>query len=406
MDIILRRWLRVSLLNLLIVASIGVVLRYKIAFSLPFIDQKFLLHGHSHFAFSGWITQTLMVLLVAYLSKQTQKNKFTEYRGLLLAHLVTSYGMLVAFPVQGYGFASIAFSTISIFILYFFAVKYWKDLNRLTSKGIVHNWFKAAFLFNFLSSLGTFALAYMMANKIIHQNWYLGAVYFFLHFQYNGWFFFVCMGLVCGQLSVKSFLSQKLTVVFWMFAAACIPAYFLSALWMPIPNWVYVLVVAAAAVQFIAWVLLFNLVRHHWHLISENLPVISKWILGLSALALTVKLLLQLGSTIPALSQLAYGFRPIVIAYLHLVLLGVITLFLLGYMFGTGVLSVTRLAVTGLIIFVLGIMLNEIVLMIQGVAAISYNSIPHTNEILLGIALVMFSGILLVNLSQINESHL
>ncbi len=405
MDIILRRWLRISLLNLLIVASIGVVLRYKIAFSLPFIDQKFLLHGHSHFAFSGWITQTLLVLLVAYLSKQTQKNKFTEYRELLLAHLATSYGMLVAFPVQGYGIASIAFSTISIFILYFFAVKYWKDLNKLTSKGMAHHWFKAALLLNFLSSLGTFALAYMMANKIIHQNWYLGAVYFFLHFQYNGWFFFVCMGFFCDKLSVKSFLTPKLRVVFWMFAASCIPAYFLSALWLPIPKWVYILVVVAATVQVVAWMVLLNIVRRHWNLISEALPVISKWTLGLSALALTVKLLLQLGSTIPALSQMAYGFRPIVIAYLHLVLLGVITLFLLGHMFATGVLSVTRLAVIGLIVFVVGILLNEIVLMIQGIAAISYNSIPHTNEILLGIALVLFSGILLVNLSQINESH-
>lgn len=190
-----------------------------------------------------------------------------------------------------------------------------------------------------------------------------------------------------------------------MFAASCIPAYFLSALWLPIPKWVYILVVVAATVQVVAWMVLLNIVRRHWNLISEALPVISKWTLGLSALALTVKLLLQLGSTIPALSQMAYGFRPIVIAYLHLVLLGVITLFLLGHMFATGVLSVTRLAVIGLIVFVVGILLNEIVLMIQGIAAISYNSIPHTNEILLGIALVLFSGILLVNLSQINESH-
>lgn len=405
MDEYLRRWLRISLLNLLIVASIGVVLRYKIAFSLPFIDQKFLLHGHSHFAFSGWISQTLMVLLVAYLSKQTRQNKFEAYKWLLFAHLTAAYGMLFTFPVQGYGFASIAFSTLSVFILYFFSIQYWKDLRRLTQKSISHHWFKAALIFNFLSSLGTFALAYMMANKIIHQNWYLGAVYFFLHFQYNGWFFFVCMGLFCDLLAVKSFLSQKLTVIFWMFAIACVPAYFLSALWMPIPQWVYVSVIIAAAVQVIAWVLLLDIIRHHWQLIHENLPVVSKWAIVLSALALTVKLLLQLGSTIPALSHLAYGFRPIVIAYLHLVLLGVITIFLLGYMFATGVLSITRLAVSGWMVFILGILLNEIVLMIQGIAALSYNSIPFTNEILLSIALVMFAGIFLVNLSQNHQPH-
>ena len=86
----------------MLVAFIGVILRYKIAFSLPFIDQKNLLHGHSHFAFAGWITQALMALLVACLSEQANKNFFQKYRWILYANLVTAYGMLVAFLIQGY----------------------------------------------------------------------------------------------------------------------------------------------------------------------------------------------------------------------------------------------------------------------------------------------------------------
>ncbi len=57
MDSSLRRWLQISFLNLLIVSLLGVTLRYKIAFSFPYLDQKHLLHGHSHFAFAGWVTQ-------------------------------------------------------------------------------------------------------------------------------------------------------------------------------------------------------------------------------------------------------------------------------------------------------------------------------------------------------------
>ena len=49
-------WLKFSVFNFCIVALIGVLMRYKIAYSLPFLDQKFLQHGHSHFAFYGWIT--------------------------------------------------------------------------------------------------------------------------------------------------------------------------------------------------------------------------------------------------------------------------------------------------------------------------------------------------------------
>ena len=77
MEFTLRRFLKISLFNLLIVASIGLVLRYKILYSLPFVDQKHLLHGHSHFAFAGWIAHTLMVLLIAFLSKQPSKCKMS-----------------------------------------------------------------------------------------------------------------------------------------------------------------------------------------------------------------------------------------------------------------------------------------------------------------------------------------
>jgi hypothetical protein len=317
----------------------------------------------------------------------------------LLAHLVVSYGMLITFPLQGYAAASIAFSTASIFVVYAFAFYCWKDLNRLQQKSISHYWIKAALVFNVLSSLGTFALAWMMATKSIHQTSYLASVYFFLHFQYNGWFFFACMGLFYAAIPAVQ-LDKKSKLIFWLFAAACVPAYFLSVLWMPIPVWVYVLVVVAAFVQLIAWIIFSKQVFQHLTYLKKQISITGKWLLLLSACALTVKLLLQLGSTIPELSHLAYGFRPIVIAYLHLVLLGVITLFLIGYIFSNplaGISSVTR---TGIITFVSGVLLNEMVLMIQGVAALSYNSVPYTNELLLLVALLMFTGILLVCIAQ------
>ena len=110
------RWFRISLLNLAIVAFIGVLLRYKIAFSLPFLDQHYLLHGHSHFAFAGWITQALMTLMVSYLFVSGQTSAFKKYRNLLVLNLITAYGMVISFPLQGYGFFAIVFSTLSIFV--------------------------------------------------------------------------------------------------------------------------------------------------------------------------------------------------------------------------------------------------------------------------------------------------
>lgn len=395
----LQRHTKFALLNLCIVACIGVILRYKIAYSLPFIDQKHLLHGHSHFAFTGWITQALMVLLVNYLCRQKDETAARKYKWLFSANLITAYGMLISFPLQGYGVFSISFSTLSIIVSYLFAVKFWSDLSSLKENEISHWWMKAALLFNVLSSLGAFSLAFMMATKTVHQNWYLAAVYFFLHFQYNGWFFFACMGLATATFFTQV-PRRVLKRIFWLFAGACIPAYILSALWLPIPSWTYAIVVLAAFSQVIGWVLTLQQIKIQFSFIQSVTTKAIRQILVLAGIALTLKLLLQLVSTIPSLSILAFGFRPIVIGYLHLILLGVITLYLLGFLMHEKYITASTGAITAVRIFVSGIILNELFLMIQGIAALTYTPLAYINELLLAAAIVMFTGILLINVIQ------
>lgn len=395
----LHRYFKIALFNLLLIAAIGVILRYKIAFSLPFIDQKNLLHGHSHFAFAGWITHALMLLLVAYLAKQKDESVFKRYRWVINANLFTAYGMLISFPLQGYGLFSIIFSTLSIFISYAFAIMYWRDLNSLQEKNVSHWWMKAALLFNALSSAGAFSLAYMMATKNVHQSWYLAAVYFFLHFQYNGWFLFACMGLGTDKL-LKKAVPNMLKRIFWLFAAACIPSYFLSALWLSIPVWVYILVVIAAFSQLAGWIIAVQQIKNQLPFISLTINSLSRWLLLLSSIALSIKLLLQLGSTIPSLSNIAFGFRPIVIGYLHLILLGVITFFLLGFMMAENYIKANRLTAGGIKIFTAGVIINELFLMIQGVAAMSYQPVPFINEALVFAACFIFTGIIILTISQ------
>ncbi len=386
------RWVRVSLLNLLIVAILGVILRYKILYPLPVVDQKHLLHGHSHFAFAGWITQAIMTLLVTYLARQAGEHMYKKYKWLLYGNLLTAYAMLIAFPIEGYGLYSILFSTASIFVSYAFAILVWRDLNRLEQKTPTHLWIKAAVFFGALSSLGAFALAIMMVERIVFQNAYLAAEYFYLHFQYNGWFFFGCMGLLSEVLRKIEVSPELLKQIFWLFACAAVPAYFLSALWMDLPLWVYILVVLAAIAQVAGWIKIVIQLKNKWAVLKNTLPLTAKWIMGFSAVALTAKLLLQLGSTVPSLSDLAFGFRPIVIGYLHLVLLGVITLFLLSYFFAGGYIQANKRTSFAVFLFATGVIINEILLMIQGVSAMSYTGIPFINEMLFGTALLLFSG--------------
>ena len=130
-----------------------------------------------------------------------------------------------------------------------------------------------------------------------------------------------------------------------------------------------------------------------------EIPLFSKRLFVLSAVAISLKLVLQIVSTIPALSQLAFGFRPIVIGYLHLVLLGVITIFILSYITAFEVRSVSSSLKTGITIFVAGIILNELLLMLQGIADIAYIGFPFINEMLLAAALVLFTGLFKINLA-------
>lgn len=401
---VLKRYVKISLFNLLIVAAIGIILRYKILYSLPFVDQKFLLHGHSHFAFAGWVTHTLMVLMIAYLSNEIKVNKFAEYKKIVIANLCSAYGMLITFPIQGYGIFSISFSTLSIIVFCFFTVKFWKDMNRMSTKTIIQLWFKASLIFYIISSLGTLALAFMMANKVIHQNWYLSSVYFYLHFQYNGWFFFACSGLLYSLLPKEIIQHSKSTIAFWLFAIACLPAYLLSTLWMPLPLWLYLFVVVAAVIQVIAWYLMVKLLVQYRNYLINKLSKTAIWILVCSGLALTIKLFLQLGSTIPALGQWAFGFRSIVIAYLHLVLLGVISIFLIGFLISKKYIHLSETGKIGLTFFVAGIFLNEFVLLIQGLASIGYNLVPYSNELLLLMAVLIFSGILMLLVSTLQKT--
>ena len=400
MNHFLHKWLRIALINLSVIALIGVILRYKIVFSLPIIDQKHLLHAHSHFAFAGWLTQVLMTLMVAFLYQKGLTNAFKRYGWLLISNLITAYGMLVTFSMEGYGMFSNVFSTLSILVSYIFAIVFWKDLNSLKSSSVSHFWFKAAIIFNAVSSIGAFSLAFMMAKHIIHQNWYLSAVYFFLHFQYNGWFFFACAGLLIDKLESHNIFSNAYKTIFWIFFLAFTPAYFLSTLWMQLPVWIYIIVVISALAQVVGWVLLVRTMYHHLETLNKVTSIAGRCLLSLAAFAVSIKFFLQLGSTYPALSTMAFGFRPIVIGYLHLVLLGALTMFVLGYIVSNRFISLKLFSIIGICVFVFGIIVNEIILMAQGVSDLQYDSIPYANEMLLVTAIIMFTGMLLFVIDQ------
>ncbi len=394
-------WTRFALFNLSVVALVGVVMRYKILYELPMVSQKYLQEAHSHFAFTGWITHCLFFLLVILFRSNLSQIHERRYALLISLNLLTAYGMLVSFSLQGYGPVSLTFSTASLINAFFFSWFAYKDTGRLSPDHPGRNWIRAAILFGVLSALGTVVLSHMMATRQYDQTTYLGSIYFYLHFQYNGWFLFACFGLLLDRLRHLGLDKKSMRTSFWLIALSAVPAYFLSTLWAKLPVWLYVLVVVAAFLQVWGWAILVRLFWKHRHPIQQLFGRLASGLMVVVALAFSFKLMLQLGSTHPEVSHITFGFRPIVIAYLHLVLLLIISLFLLAWLYSSVDLQRHWWAGLALVLFTIGILLNETVLGVQGIAAFSYTVIPYVQEALFGISLLLWGSALWLFLTQI-----
>ncbi len=384
-----KNWVLIIVLNLFIVALLGLLMRYKIAFSLPLLEQKHIQHAHSHFAFTAWISQALYLMLIHFLESNTSIDT-KKYNGILWVNTFLSIGMMISFILKGYHISSNTFSFSIIITSLFFTYHFIKDSKKFEAHKSIKKWFYAGLLFNILSTFGTFYLAYMMINKVFHQETQLASVYFYLHFQYNGWFIFTCLGMMFYQLN-KSITIRNQGRLFWMFFISTFPNYFLSILWLKIPIVLYALVIVTSFVQLLVWLyILFEIYRNRsiFKVIKDQY---FKSILVVLISSFTIKLTLQLLSTIPSISHLAYSLRPIVIAYLHLVLLVIISLFILQY-FTKYILKVnTPLA---LFIFMICILANELLLGIQGFAGIFTISIPNIHYYLFGVSVFILASVL------------
>lgn len=386
---------KLLLFNFLIVATLGVIMRYKIAFDFPYLDQKNLQHAHSHFAFTGWVSQSLLFILFYHFNNIENAKKNLLYK-LLITNLCLAYGMLISFAATGYSVYSIILATLSLIVFFYIAIVANKVLNTSMEKAIAL-WFKAAFLFGILSSLGTLSLSVMMATKNFDQHLYLSSVYWYLHFQYNGYFLFMCLGL----LNIYA-LQHKINIpskVFWLLFISTFFTYGLSVLWLNLPLPIYIIVAIATVVQSIAIVTLVGAL-HQQKFLQQIQSSFIKFLFRFLVVAIVVKYALQLGSTIPAISQFAFGFRSIVIAYLHLVLLAIISVSIVCFLFLNNIIIENKSAKKAVTFLCIAIFLNELVLCLQGVGSVSYIVVPYANETLLGIALLLFAAISWVFVSQ------
>lgn len=391
-----KSWIEVALINFCIVALAGVTMRYKINFSLPEINQKYLMYGHSNFAFIGWVSLALMTLMIRYLIRHGLVTNYTKYRYILLTVVLAAYGMFITFSIQGYNNLSNSFSIIAILASYLFIFFYWKDLKGIEDPSFSQFWLKGGMVLWGLSSIGEIVIAYLMANNVLVRDYYIAAQYFFLHFQYNGWFLFICFGTFFAYMQRLGFTEIRVVSkrLFWVMMITVFPAFFLSILWLKLPAVFYWTANLSGLLQLVVLFYFISILR----LVIKNKQIhfhrSTSWLWTMASIAFILKIILQLFSIVPALSQFAFGFRPIIIGYLHLSFVGIISLYLFGYVNEFIHRFQGRVSGVGAIIFVAGFICQEIILMFQGLEAMNVQPVKSANLLLFGCVILQASGLI------------
>ncbi|NSL50938.1 hypothetical protein [Calidifontibacillus erzurumensis] len=378
-----------------LVALSGVWMRLQFLHPVPFLPYTNILHGHSHLAILGWAFLGAFFLFLTYYWRTLKQKK----QGIILFFLlmIVSVLMFISFLYQGYGLFSIIFSTTHIFL------EYWTSLFIYQQIKIEGNELKSEKLFIFsslfflvLSSLGPFALGYISAIGQKESYWFDMAMYFYLHFQYNGWLTLFLIGmfiLICKKQSIR-LEDRLLEIGFWIYVLSLFPGYFLSVLWVDLGNLMIFLAILGSIGQWIGVIFILLAFLKSWKDISSQYATLISVILALTFLFLFIKSTTELGLIIPDLSILIYETRSIVIGYLHLTLLGFVSIFILAQNFMLKILPVKRLSIKGMILLIIGFLLNELLLFGQGLLEwTTRERIPYLNE-----GLFLASGLLLLGI--------
>jgi hypothetical protein len=351
---------KIALTYLLIASILGILLRlFPISdFNANF---RFIVHTHSHIALLGWVYIALTTILYKI---GIPKEKKEAYKLVFWSTQITIIGMLFSFPFVGYALYSILFSTLFIICTYWFFYFFRKN-NSLDKNAISYKFINISLVFMVISSIGPWLLGIIMSTLGSTSHWYKNAIYFYLHFQYNGWFIFCLIGILFYILEKQkfNFSISKAKRLYQIFTISCIFTLFLSFLWIKPSPIIFIIAGIGAVLQLIAFIHFHKLIKDFAQKLKEVFGLFNYRILQFIATLFFIKVLLQLCSATPYFSEITYKYIDFVIGYLHLVFLGIITLTALILLNFLQLIIVPKIWIS---IFLIGFILSEIFIFYKG----------------------------------------
>jgi hypothetical protein len=266
----------------------------------------FALHAHSHVAFFGWTTMALFAVAAL---RFLRSRSTLGYR--VHAHLVgiASAAAFVGFLQTGYAPSTIALSTLHVALWLAFALASWTWLDDAAP--VERLYWRGALAFLVVAGLGAMTPGIVMARGIADP--WIGqiTIKLFLTPFTSGWLMLGVMGAAYAVAERRRFA----TAAFWLTAAGVMPSVLLHTTAAPPAEWMTLLgrvgtaLVGAGTLLFAA-----DLLR------SPGIAPLLRLAGAAAAVKGGVEAMVSAGILLDLL-----GSRQITIAFLHLVLLGIIT---------------------------------------------------------------------------------
>jgi hypothetical protein len=289
-----------------------------------------------------------------------------KVRWLLIGAQAAVIAMLFSFPVQSYGAVSITASSLHMVFSYVLVVILWRASRKWPARGsgAITRWSIIMFM---LSTLGVWAIGPIIATGYHGHEIYYWSIQLFLHFQFNGWFWFAAIALGVRWAERQGFDIQmdRLTLGLWVSSA--ILTYALAIAWSEPLPWVFATISVGVALQVWAAVRTLRILRRLQHQAHERFPFWGKILVGVALVSMGLKVLTQAAVIVPEAAVMGFTLRHYVIGFIHLNTLAIMTTLLLTYAILQGWLDVrTRMVRWGLGILLVGIIGSELLLFLQG----------------------------------------
>lgn len=396
------KWFRTAVAFFLLASIFGVLMRFIYINEIPFLDYKHLLHAHSHVAMLGWGFTAISGALLFFLIKKTAYIQ--AYRRVLLLNIVAGIGMAIFFTYQGYGVISIAFSTVHLIAAYYFAWFFLKDLRNL-SNSITKKFAKWSVYWMLISTLGLWSIAPVSALLGKSHPLYFAGIQFFLHFQFNGWFTYAILALLISYLAKNGKQIKVSKVTFGILQLSLTLTYALSITWSTPEKFLFYLTSLGVALQAVAFYpILKQLFGACKLVISEK--NISVWLLTVGLVSLLFKIIAQTAVAIPFIAEISYSIRNFVIGFVHLTMLGSISLVLIAILIREGYFPVNQFSNLGYLLLIIAFISTEIILFAQGFLFwIEAGFMPYYHEILFGTTALFPIALSLIVTFKNNQKH-